>query len=167
MYKAWARRNGYRMFISVYILWCTLYLRSSDLQNLLPHGLGAQFIGPIQLPIKMHISSLCIFLQAIACLFSACEWQTLSFAFQKGERQPTLIISFSDLWGAVKKFKLKSHWCHTLPGELARESVTKCPHKDAFCCINITNIYQYLIIVTFNGEESTHLSHKGHRNRKY
>ena len=62
-------------------------------------------------------------------LFSASEWQNLSFTYQNSEKATyldNLVFSvFSVLWGTVKTFRLKSHRHHTLPGECAGESVTK------------------------------------------
>ena len=50
-------------------------------------GLGAQLIDPIQLHVKRQNSSICIFFQNIAWIFSACEWQYLSFTFQKSRKK--------------------------------------------------------------------------------
>ena len=61
--------------------------------------------------------------------FSVCEWQDLSFTYQKSEKTTYLdnlvFSAFSVLWGTVKKSGLKSDPRHTLPGECAGESVTK------------------------------------------
>ena len=62
-------------------------------------------------------------------LFSVCEWQDLSFTYQKSEKTTYLdnlvFSAFSVLWGTVKKSGLKSDPRQTLPGECAGESVTK------------------------------------------
>ena len=71
------------------------------------------------------------FFQDIAwTFFSACEWQELSFTYQKSEKTSTYLDNLvfsapSVLWGTVKKFRLKSDRRHTLPRECAGESVTK------------------------------------------
>ena len=94
------------------------------------HGFGAQLIGPIQLHVKRQNSSICNFFQDIAwTFFSVCEWQDLSFTYQKSEKTTYLdnlvFSAFSVLWGTVKKSGLKSDSRQTLPGECAGESVTK------------------------------------------
>ena len=61
--------------------------------------------------------------------FSVCEWQDLSFTYQKSEKATYLdnlvFSAFSVLWGTVKKSGLKSDPRQTLPGECTGESVTK------------------------------------------
>ena len=97
--------------------------------NFLPVGFGAQLIGPIQLHVKGQISNICNFSRTLLGLFSVCEWQDLSFTYQKSEKTTyldNLVFSASSvLWGTVKKSGLKSDPRQTLPGECAGESVTK------------------------------------------
>ena len=94
-----------------------------------PVGFSAQLIGPIQLHVKRQNSSICKVFQDNAWTFSVCEWQDLSFTYQKSEKTTYLdnlvFSAFSVLWGTVKKSGLKSDPRHTLPGECAAESVTK------------------------------------------
>ena len=93
------------------------------------YGFGAHLIGPIQLHVKRQNSSICKFPRTLLGLFSVCEWQDLSFTYQKSEKTTYLdnlvFSAFSVLLGTVKKFGLKSDLCQTLPGECAGESVTK------------------------------------------
>ena len=49
-------------------------------------GFDAQLIGPIQLHAKRQNSSICKFFQEIAWTFSFCDWQDLSFTYQKSEK---------------------------------------------------------------------------------
>ena len=92
-------------------------------------GFGAQLIGPIQLHVKRQNSSICKFSRTLLGLLSVCEWQDLSFTYQKSEKTTYLdnlvFSAFSVLWGTVKKSGLKSDPRQTLPGECAGESVTK------------------------------------------
>ena len=92
-------------------------------------GFGAQLIGPIQLHVKRQNLSICKFFQDLLGLCSVCEWQDLSFTYQKSEKTTYLdnlvFSTFSVLWGTVKKSGLKSDPRQTLPGECAGESVTK------------------------------------------
>ena len=76
------------------------------------------------------------FSRTLLGLFSVCEWQDLSFTYQKSEKTTHLdnlvFSAFSVLWGTVKK----SGWNPTrvrsylgsAPGSLWQNS----PHKDAF-----------------------------------
>ena len=89
-------------------------------------------------------------------LFSASEWQNLSFTYQNSEKEPTLIISFSQyspFFGGQSKH---SGWNPTgviryvgsVPGSLWQNS----PHKDAVLCISLTNIDQCWITCSFKVE---------------
>ena len=92
-------------------------------------GFGAQLIGPIQLHVKRQNSRSANFSRTLLGPFSVCEWQDLSFTCQKSEKTTYLdnlvFSAFSVLWGTVKKSGLKSDPRQTLPGQCARESVTK------------------------------------------
>ena len=93
-----------------------------NLKNFSLHGFSAQLIGPIQFHAKRHISRLCIFFQDNAWIFSAFD-KICHSPFKKVKRHRPWESHF--LSRDSQKFKLKSHWRHTLPGELAGESVTK------------------------------------------
>ena len=86
-------------------------------------GFGAQLIG------QGRIRASAIFSRTLLGPFSVCEWQDLSFTYQKSEKTTYLdnlvFSAFSVLWGTVKKSGLKSDPRQTLPGECAGESVTK------------------------------------------
>ena len=78
---------------------------------------------------KAGFEHLQIFSRTLLGLFSVCEWQDLSFTYQKSEKTTYLdnlvFSALSVLWGTVKKSGLKSDPRQTLPGECAGESVTK------------------------------------------
>ena len=139
--RNWWNRIGRRQSIRN---WCYKMGRSQSIRNLrhkirgnnlrhrtdVANWFSAQLICPIQLHVKRQNSSICKFFQDIAWpFFFACEWQDLSFNYQKSEKATYLdnlvFSAFSVLWGTVKKFRLKSDRRHTLPGECAGESVTK------------------------------------------
>ena len=119
-------------------------------------GFGAQLIGPIQLHVKRQNSSICKFFQDIAWTFSVCEWQDLSFTYQKSEKTTYLdnlvFSAFSVLWGTVKNPGWNPtrvrRYLGSAPGSLWQNS----PHKDAFFCISLTNIDQSWITCTFKVE---------------
>ena len=49
-------------------------------------GFGAQLIGPINLHVKRQNSASENFSRTLLGLFSACEWQDMSFTYQKSEK---------------------------------------------------------------------------------
>ena len=119
-------------------------------------GFGAQLIVPIQPHVKRQNSSICKFFQDIVWTFSVCEWQICHSPIKKVKRQPTLIISFSQLPPFFGEQSKNPGWNPTrvrrylgsAPGSLWQNS----PHKDAFFCISLTNIDQCWITCTFKVE---------------
>ena len=75
--------------------------------------------------------------QCVGWIFSACEWQDLSFIFPKSGKTTYLLSSLRslrDCWNPTGVVRHLESWL----GSLWQNS----PRKDAFFCISLANIHQ-------------------------
>ena len=93
---------------------------------------------------KGRIRASANFSRTLLGLFSACEWQDMSFTYQKSEKTTYLdnlvFSAFSVLWGTVKNPGRNPTGVIRYLGSASGSLWQNSPHKDAFFCISLTNI---------------------------